>query len=55
MDNQYAAGFATVALGIYLWIDDAVTPGAIAIVVVGDQVLRHVPFYWIMWGNEQFI
>ena len=40
--------FATVALGIYLWIDDAVTPGAIAIVVeFGDPVsgMSH----WIMW------
>lgn len=40
--------FATVALGIYLWIDDAVTPGAIAIVVSLAIRLSGMS-HWIMW------
>lgn len=40
--------FATVALGIYLWIDDAVTPGAIAIVVSLAIRLTGMS-HWIMW------
>ena len=40
--------FATVALGIYLWIDDAVTPGAIAIVISLAIRLSGMS-HWIMW------
>lgn len=40
--------FATVALGVYLWIDDAVTPGAIAIVVSLAIRLSGMS-HWIMW------
>ncbi len=40
--------FATVALGIYLWINDAVTPGAIAIVVSLAIRLTGMS-HWIMW------
>ena len=40
--------FATVALGIYLWMHDAVTPGAIAIVVSLAIRLSGMS-HWIMW------
>jgi ATP-binding cassette subfamily B multidrug efflux pump len=40
--------FATVALGIYLWMNDAVTPGAIAIVVSLAIRLTGMS-HWIMW------
>lgn len=40
--------FGTVALGIYLWIEDAVTPGAIAIVISLAIRLTGMS-HWIMW------
>jgi ATP-binding cassette subfamily B protein/ATP-binding cassette subfamily B multidrug efflux pump len=40
--------FATVALSIYLWINDAVTPGAIAIVISLAIRLTGMS-HWIMW------
>ena len=40
--------FATAALGIYLWINGAITPGAIAIVISLAIRLTGMS-HWIMW------
>ena len=40
--------FSTVALGIYLWIDSAISPGAIAIAISLAIRLTGMS-YWIMW------
>ena len=48
MDIKYVLGFSTAALGIYLWINGAITPGAIAIVMSLAIRLTGMS-HWILW------